>query len=154
MRDSGRWFAGHVCLLSTTCSPQEGWGGEGTRADAILVSCLSNSFWLLERGAALLSSSQLGLLSKDDMPCHDKHCLNEQGHVQSIVPLLFFAVIEAGLCAHASRGGTAAAASKASHHQQAGANARDKAINSEEGHSHFLRLLDHMCCINANPIML
>lgn len=29
---------------------------------------------------------------------------------------------------------------------------KDKAINSKEGPSHFLWLLDHMCCIKANPI--
>lgn len=53
---------------------------------------------------------------------------------------------------HARRGRMATAASKASHNQQVGAKARDKAINSEEGPSHFVWLLDHMCCINANPI--
>lgn len=48
----------------------------------------------------------------------------------------------------------AAAARKASYHQQLGANARVKAISPEEGPSHFLWLLDHMCCINVNPIIL
>lgn len=87
------------------------------------------------------------------LPCYDKRCSNEQERIQSIAPFfLFFSAFEAGLCVQARRGRAAAAASKASHHQQVGASARDKAIDSEEGPSHFLWLLDQMCCINANPI--
>lgn len=59
-----------------------------------LFPALSNSFWLSERMAALLCSSRLGLLSKDNdtllLPCRDKHGLNEQERVQSVMSFFFF----------------------------------------------------------------
>lgn len=59
-----------------------------------LFPALSNSFWLSERMAALLCSSRLGLLLKDNdtllLPCRDKHGLNEQERVQSVMSLFFF----------------------------------------------------------------
>lgn len=123
-------FAFH--LSCTTCSPREDWKGQGAWADAIIVSCPLQQFLALERMAALLRSSQFGLLKDSHtllLPCHDKHGLNEQ-NTQLIVP-------SSSSCSwtalHACQEGKTVSASKARHCQQVGANARDTAINSEEG---------------------
>lgn len=65
-----------------------------------LFPALSNSFWLSERMAALLCSSWLGLLLKNNdtllLPCRDKHGLNEQERVQSVMSFFFLLQLKQG----------------------------------------------------------
>lgn len=110
--------------------------------------------------AALLCCSQLGLLSKDNyvllLPCHDKQCLNEKEQVQSMVPFFnfffFFLQLKQGSAHMPGEEEQWLLQAKPATAWELGANARDKAINSEEGPSRFLWLLGRMCCINANPV--